>query len=57
MSGEVLGVEVWVVPKLAGNGFVVFVKRWVVDWLSGVCRLGRDYEVRVAGPASWLYER
>jgi len=40
MSWEVFGVEVWVVAKLAGKGFVVLPKRWVVErtfsWLSGV---------------------
>ena len=61
LSWEVLGVEVWVVPKLTGSGLVVFVKRWVVErtfsWLSGVRRLCRDDEARVESRASWLYER
>jgi len=57
IGGEVFGVEVWVVPQLTGSGFVVFVKRWVVDWLSGVRRLCRDYEAGVASRGCWLYER
>ena len=61
MSWEVLGVELWVVPQLTGSGFVVFVKRWIVErnfsGLSGVRRLCRDYEASVWGRGCWLYGR
>ena len=61
MSGEVFGVEAWVVPKMVARGFVVFVKRWIGErtfsGLSGVRRLCRDYEARVESRACWLYER
>ena len=61
MGREVFGVEVWVVLQLVVRGFVVFVKRWVVErtlsWLSGVRRLCRDYEASVWGRGCWLYVR
>ena len=61
VSWEVFGVEVRVVAKVAGAGFVVLPKRWLVErsfaWLSYARRLDRDYESDVGSRVSWLYVR